>query len=106
MRSPPADRCPITHRRLERFPAAYFAKSRGRGSSGHPRPACDGRSRAYPAGGQVAWWDQRRQGTGIHGHGEHCGWLWRDNAATDTSVDLVSQTRLAKAAMALTSAKS
>ena len=40
------------------------------------------------------------------GNGERGGWLWRDNAATDTSVDLVSQTRLAKAAMALTSAKS
>ena len=60
MRSPPADRCPITHRRLEHFPAAYFAKSRGRGSSGRPRPTCDGRSRAYPAGGQVAWWDRRQ----------------------------------------------
>ena len=34
------------------------------------------------------------------------GWLWRDRAATDTSVDLVSHTRSAKAAMARTSAKS
>ena len=58
MRSPPADRCPITYRWLERFPAADFAKSRGRGSSGQPRPTCDGRSGAYPAGGQVAWWDR------------------------------------------------
>ena len=34
------------------------------------------------------------------------GWLWRDRAAIDTSVDLVSQTQSVKAAMARTSAKS
>ena len=40
------------------------------------------------------------------GDRERSGRWWRDNAATDMSVDLVSQTRSAKAAMALTSAKS
>ena len=39
------------------------------------------------------------------GDGER-GWLRRDRAATDTSADLVSQTRSAKAAMARTSGKS
>ena len=40
------------------------------------------------------------------GDGERGGRLWRDNAATDTLADLVSQTRSVKAAMALTSANS
>ena len=59
MRSPPEDRCPITHRRLERFLAADVARSRGCGSSGQPFPTCDDKSRVYPAGGQAAWWDHR-----------------------------------------------